>query len=116
MISGGGVQFTSAGSGVRHSEYNHSKTESLHFLQLWVKPNRNGLDPSYQTVHFTDEEKQGRLCLIWIQRDAADKIIPFGAGIPDSDIIQVMSKVQWDGGGAGKEVQLTTHVTNWHAQ
>lgn len=73
VISRGGVQFTSAGSGVRHSEYNHSKTESLHFLQLWVKPNQNGLDPSYQTVHFTDDEKQGRLCLIVAPKDELAK-------------------------------------------
>jgi redox-sensitive bicupin YhaK (pirin superfamily) len=73
VISGGGVQFTSAGSGVRHSEYNHSKTESLHFLQLWVKPNRSGHDPSYQTVHFTEEEKRGRLCLIVAPKDELAK-------------------------------------------
>jgi redox-sensitive bicupin YhaK (pirin superfamily) len=73
VIGQGGVQFTS-GSGVRHSEYNHSSTESVHFLQLWVKPNKSDLDPNYQTVVFSDEEKLGKLCLIVCSKDHASKL------------------------------------------
>jgi redox-sensitive bicupin YhaK (pirin superfamily) len=64
VIERGGVQFTSAGSGVIHSEYNHSATEPVHFLQVWLKPDQRGLKPGYQTADFADEEKHGKLCLI----------------------------------------------------
>jgi redox-sensitive bicupin YhaK (pirin superfamily) len=46
----------------------------VHFLQLWVKPNKSGLDPNYQTVVFSDEEKQGKLCLIVCSKDHAAKL------------------------------------------
>ena len=60
----GDVQFTSAGSGLEHSEFNASKTDLLHFLQVWVKPNADGLKPAYQTKRFTDQEKTGKLRLV----------------------------------------------------
>lgn len=64
VIERGGVQFTSAGSGIMHSEYNHSPNEPVHFLQIWLIPDEKGLKPNYQTALFSDEEKQGKLCLI----------------------------------------------------
>jgi quercetin 2,3-dioxygenase len=64
VIRPGDVQRMSAGSGVRHSEFNPSSTESLHFLQIWIKPDVAGIEPSYEEKHFSDEEKQGRLKLI----------------------------------------------------
>jgi len=64
VIKRGGVQFTSAGAGIIHSEYNHSHKKPVHFLQIWLQPNQRGLAPNYQTVLFSDEEKRGRLCLI----------------------------------------------------
>jgi redox-sensitive bicupin YhaK (pirin superfamily) len=77
VIKRGGVQFTSAGSGIMHSEYNDSRTEPVHFLQVWLKPDQRGLKPSYQTAEFTDEEKHGKLCLIvtskYHQKAAADQ-------------------------------------------
>lgn len=60
----GDVQRMSAGTGVMHSEFNHSKSESLHFLQIWIEPNVKGIEPSYEEKHFTTESKQGKLCLI----------------------------------------------------
>jgi redox-sensitive bicupin YhaK (pirin superfamily) len=60
----GDVQRMSAGSGVRHSEFNHSPDEGLHFLQIWIEPNERGIPPSYEEKHFSVEEKQGRLRLI----------------------------------------------------
>jgi redox-sensitive bicupin YhaK (pirin superfamily) len=60
----GDVQRMSAGSGVRHSEFNGSKTEQVHFLQIWIQPNRQGIPPSYEEKHFAVEEKQGKLRLI----------------------------------------------------
>jgi len=60
----GDVQRMSAGSGVRHSEFNHSKTEPVHFLQIWIQPNVKGIPPSYEEKNFTPEQKQGQLRLI----------------------------------------------------
>jgi redox-sensitive bicupin YhaK (pirin superfamily) len=60
----GDVQRMSAGSGVEHSEFNHSTTEPVHFLQIWVKPGTTGEAPGYEEKHFPVESKQGRLRLI----------------------------------------------------
>lgn len=60
----GEVQFTSAGTGIRHSEYNRNKEEDVHFLQIWAKPNLKGLSPSYKTRKYTDEMKQDKLLRI----------------------------------------------------
>lgn len=60
----GDVQRMSAGNGVRHSEFNHSTTDGLHFLQIWIQPNVTGIPPSYEEKHFTPESKRGKLRLI----------------------------------------------------
>jgi redox-sensitive bicupin YhaK (pirin superfamily) len=60
VVGPGGVQFMSAGTGVRHSEYNHSKTEPLHLLQMWVLPGKTGVAPSYGQRDFTEGDRQGR--------------------------------------------------------
>ncbi|PSN71453.1 RmlC-like cupin [Corynespora cassiicola Philippines] len=60
----GEVQFTSAGTGIRHSEYNRDKDQEVHFLQIWAKPNKRGLKPHYETKKFTDEEKTDKLVRI----------------------------------------------------
>ena len=60
----GDVQRMSAGSGVRHSEFNHSQTDGLHFLQIWIQPNVTGIAPSYEEKHFAPESKQGKLRLV----------------------------------------------------
>ena len=60
----GDVQRMSAGSGVRHSEFNHSATEGLHFLQIWIQPNVTGIAPSYEEKHFAPDSKRGKLRLI----------------------------------------------------
>jgi hypothetical protein len=54
----------SAGSGVRHSEFNPSSSEPVHFLQIWIAPNAHGLEPSYEEKRFEQSEKRGRLRLI----------------------------------------------------
>jgi hypothetical protein len=63
-IPPGDVQRMSAGSGVRHSEFNHAPNESTHLLQIWIEPNVMGLAPSYEQKTFTDDCKRGRLCLV----------------------------------------------------
>lgn len=60
----GDVQRMSAGSGVVHSEYNHSKTEGVHFLQIWIEPNTTNGDPGYEEKHFDTASKTGKLRLI----------------------------------------------------
>jgi redox-sensitive bicupin YhaK (pirin superfamily) len=64
VIRPGDVQRMSAGTGVRHSEYNPSATEAVHFLQIWILPERTGIAPSYEQKTFATEEKRGRLRLI----------------------------------------------------
>jgi redox-sensitive bicupin YhaK (pirin superfamily) len=71
VIRPGDVQRMSAGSGVRHSEFNHSKTASVHFLQIWIIPEKKGLSPSYEQKTFSTDEKRGRLRLIG-SRDGRD--------------------------------------------
>ena len=64
VILPGDVQKMSAGTGVRHSEYNHSKDEHVHLLQIWIIPDTAGINPDYQQKRFEDEEKRARLRLI----------------------------------------------------
>jgi len=63
-IRPGDVQRMSAGRGVTHSEFNASREQEVHFLQIWIQPNVQGSNPSYEEKHFTPEEKRGRLRLI----------------------------------------------------
>jgi redox-sensitive bicupin YhaK (pirin superfamily) len=63
-IRPGDVQRMSAGRGVRHSEFNPSADEGVHFLQIWIQPNVRGIEPSYEEKRFAENEKRGRLRLI----------------------------------------------------
>ena len=60
----GDVQRMSAGTGVRHSEFNGSKENLVHFLQIWITPKKDGIKPSYEEKKFSNEEKKNRLRLI----------------------------------------------------
>jgi redox-sensitive bicupin YhaK (pirin superfamily) len=60
VIRPGDVQRMSAGTGVTHSEYNHSSSDPVHFLQIWLQPNAVGVEPSYDQRHFPVEERRGR--------------------------------------------------------
>ncbi|ESQ16181.1 MAG TPA: pirin family protein [Chromatiaceae bacterium] len=71
VIRPGDVQRMSAGIGVTHSEYNHSASEPVHFLQIWLEPNAIGIQPSYEQRHFPLEERRGRWATL-ISPDARD--------------------------------------------
>lgn len=64
VIRPGDVQRMSAGTGIMHSEYNASKTNPVHFLQIWVLPEANGIDPGYEQTYFAPEDKQNQLRLV----------------------------------------------------
>jgi redox-sensitive bicupin YhaK (pirin superfamily) len=70
VVRPGGVQYLSAGTGIAHSEYNHSKTAPVHFVQMWVMPNGRGLTPRYGQVDFTLDERRNT----WL---------PIASGEPD---------------------------------
>lgn len=75
-IRPGDVQRMSAGTGVMHSEFNHARDQTTHFLQIWIQPNQFGIPPSYEEKHFGEAEKRGKLRVIAAPdaRDGAVKL------------------------------------------
>jgi len=71
VIRPGDVQRMSAGTGIRHSEYNASKTEAVHFLQIWILPEQTGIEPGYEQKNFAIADKQNKLRLVG-SRDGRD--------------------------------------------
>jgi redox-sensitive bicupin YhaK (pirin superfamily) len=71
VIRPGDVQRMSAGTGVRHSEFNPSPREPVHFLQIWIEPDVAGIPPGYEEKHFDAASKRGRLRLV-ASRDGRD--------------------------------------------
>lgn len=70
-ITPGEVQRMSAGTGVTHSEFNYDSAGTTHFLQIWILPERTGIEPGYEQKRFDDSEKRGRLRLV-VSPDGAD--------------------------------------------
>jgi redox-sensitive bicupin YhaK (pirin superfamily) len=90
VIRPGDVQRMTAGTGVRHSEFNASRSEAVHFLQIWMLPERPGLPPGYEQKAFPDSEKRGKFRLVasrdgregsvTIHQDAAISVALLGSG------------------------------------
>ncbi len=74
VIRPGDVQRMSAGRGVRHSEFNNSDKDEVHFLQIWIQPNELSIAPEYEEKRFTPEDKRGRLRLIAAPDGAEDSV------------------------------------------
>lgn len=90
VIRPGDVQRMSAGTGVRHSEFNASSSEPVHFLQIWILPHRAGLPAGYEQKAFSEDERRGRFRLVaspdgrdgsvTIAQDATMSVALLGAG------------------------------------
>ncbi|MDB5985926.1 MAG: pirin family protein [Nevskia sp.] len=75
VIRPGDVQRMTAGKGIRHSEFNPSQREPVHFLQIWIQPSQLNLEPSYEEQRFAIEDKRGQLRLIASPDRAAGSVL-----------------------------------------
>lgn len=99
VLRPGEVQVMGAGTGISHSEFNHSSTEPVHFLQIWLIPEADGLPPRYAQKIFPQEERDGRLRLVaspdgrdgslGVRQDVALSIGTLGAG---EEIVPVLEE------------------------
>jgi len=114
ILKRGDVQFTSAGTGIRHSEYNRNDKVDNHFLQIWAKPNVSGLKPEYITRTFTDEQKKDALVRVLESMDRnksdANGAIPLHADLSmDASILSPGKSVTHEL-VADSDRQLYVHV------
>ena len=103
VIRPGDVQRMSAGTGVSHSEFNHSATELVHLLQIWILPEREGLEPSYEQKHFPAEERRGVLRLV-ASRDAR------GSSIRIHQDVDLYASLLREGDSLGHELRPGRHA------
>ncbi|MCJ7592451.1 MAG: pirin family protein [Woeseiaceae bacterium] len=102
VIKAGEVQRMTAGTGVQHSEYNHSKSEELHLLQIWMFPEQKDLEPGYEQTMFTREDKLDRLCLV-ASRDGRNGSVTVHQHVDlYASILQVNTKIEHAIGDAHK--------------
>lgn len=77
IIRPGDVQRMSAGTGIRHSEFNASDRDSVHLLQIWLLPAENGIDPGYEQIYIDPDQKRGSF---------ASSVLPMAAMVPSPSI------------------------------
>eukprot|EP01080_Neovahlkampfia_damariscottae_P006192 gene6192-10199_t len=94
VVYPGDIQFTCAGTGIMHSEYNWSDKVG-HHLQIWLKPNKSDLVPYYKTMHFTKEQKIGKLCLIVSQSGKEGSILSHSNAEVFASILKKGQKVSY---------------------
>ena len=102
VIRPGEIQRISAGTGVTHSEFNTSKTEGLHFLQIWIIPDRKGIEPSYEQKEFPLDERRGELVLV-ASNDGRD-----GSVLVHQDVSLYAARLS-EGGTASHELGAGRH-------
>lgn len=118
VIRPGDVQRMSAGRGIYHSEFNHSKEAPVHFLQIWITPDVKGIEPSYEERYFPAAEKRGRLRLI-ASSDAREESVlihqdaSLYAGLFDAD--EAASYLLGEGRRAYVQVARGSVHVNGHA-
>ena len=98
VIRPGDVQRMTAGTGIRHSEFNHSKSDPVHFLQIWIVPEKEGLEPGYEQKTFAAADTTGRLRLV-ASRDGRD-----GSLTVHQDADLYLSRLA-DGGGVAFDLR-----------
>ena len=117
IIRPGDVQRMTAGTGVRHSEFNPSKEEPVHFLQIWILPARDGLEPSYEQRAFGDDLKRGRLQVV-ASRDGRDGSVTINQDASVyASILEPGARVEHelgDGRGAWLQIVRGAVLVNGH--
>ena len=106
VITPGDVQYMSAGTGVRHSEFNASQTDPVHFYQIWIMPDQEGLSPRYGQSRFDDDAKRGTLRLVASGPDAGDN----GGAIGIRSDARVYASVLGPGESASLELAPGRHL------
>ena len=107
IIRPGDVQRMSAGTGVRHSEFNPSPDEAVNLLQIWLRPNRLGVEPEYSQQHFPAAEKRGRLKLIVSPDGSKGSIATYQDSLVYASIVGKEDEVAYE---PAADRQLYLHV------
>lgn len=105
-IGPGEIQRMSAGSGLEHSEFNASKTEPVHLLQIWVLPGERDVEPSYEQVRFSEEDRRNRLGLIASKDGAREG----AAGVRIGADVRLYTSVLDEGKSAALELARGRHA------
>lgn len=109
LIRPGDVQRMSAGTGIRHSEFNASATEPVHFLQIWIMPEKTGFEPSYEQRHFDRAERHNTLKLVLSGTSQPDALqIHQQADVYASLLDKDESVSHQENAGRGQWVQLAS--------
>ena len=110
VIQPGDVQRMSAGTGVRHSEFNHSQDQTTHFLQIWILPDERGIAPGYEQKHFSVPDKRGRLRLVASRDGREDSVRIHADAAIRAGLFDGAERVEMPGFGGWSIKQGVIHV------